>query len=459
MKSRNLYRSIVEQIPDGVYIISRGAFSYVNQAFEELTGVNRKDIPAPVFDFIKTIHPADRGVLRKRREATQRGKKPRPRFKIRVKPGNGALRYLEFNTALVSGRPDTVLGIVRDITDARNKEAARMRQERHFRSVLELARDPILIIQGETIRYSNPALSRLAGIPREEIIGKPFQDFIAPGQKGMAEEHLLRLKAGDSAPFFYETVGINGKGDRMDVQVSVGQIHYRGKPAYLAVARDITRYKQAEADLGAALDKMRVALGATVQAISDIVEQRDPYTAGHQRRVADLGAAIASELGLSADMIEGIRMAGLLHDLGKISIPAEILTKPKKLSDAEFDLIKTHPRTAYDILKKIVFPWPVADIIFQHHERMDGSGYPQGLKAADILAEARILAVADVVEAMITHRPYREANRLEEALDEIGQHKGALYDSQAVDGCLRAFRSGGFAFGSPNLPPGREQGS
>ena len=144
-------------------------------------------------------------------------------------------------------------------------------------------------------------------------------------------------------------------------------------------------------------------------------------------------------------------MAGLLHDLGKISIPAEILTKPQKLSEAEYDLIKAHPKTAYDILRKIVFPWPVADIIHQHHERMNGSGYPQGLKDGEIVAEARILAVADVVEAMTTHRPYREAKRLEDALDEINQNKGVLYDSEAVDGCIRAFRSGDFEFKSLNF--------
>jgi len=451
MGTRNIYRYIVEQVPDGVYIISRGKFSYVNEAFEKLTRVSRKDLPAPIFDYLDSIHPADREVLRKRRKTARSGKEPPARFEIRVISEDGTVRYLEFNTALVSGLSDTVLGIVRDITEAKTREASRKRQERHFRTVIEAAKEPIAIIQDSIIRYVNPAIVKLSGFSQKRLIGKPFQDFIAPEESKRVEDFDIRRKTGKSAPFFYETVGKNKKGKRLNVQVSISQISYHGKPAFLVVAQDITKYKQAESELGGALEKVRVTLGATVQAITEIVEQREPYTAGHQRRVADLGVAIASELGYPADQIEGIRMAGLLHDLGKISIPAEILTKPQKLSEAEYDIVKTHPKTAYDILRKIVFPWPVADIIHQHHERMDGSGYPQGLKDGEIVAEARILAVADVVEAMTTHRPYREAKRLEDALDEINQNKGVLYDSEAVDGCIRAFRSGDFEFKSLNF--------
>jgi PAS domain S-box-containing protein/putative nucleotidyltransferase with HDIG domain len=451
MGTRNIYRSIVEQVPDGVYIISRGKFSYVNEAFERLTRVSRKDLPAPIFDYLDSIHPADREVLRKRRETAKSGKGPPARFQIRVISEDGTVRHLEFNTAPLSDLPDTVLGIIRDVTEAKTKEAARKRQERHFRAVIEAAEEPIVIIQDSFIRYVNPALARLSGFSRKRLVGKPFQDFVAPEESKRVEDFDIRRKTGKSAPFFYETVGKNKKGQRLNIQVSISQISYHGKSAFLVVAQDVTKYKQAESELSGALEKVRVALGATVQAIMEIVEKRDPYTAGHQRRVADLGVAIASELEYPADQIEGIRMAGLLHDLGKISIPAEILTKPQKLSEAEYDLIKAHPKTAYDILRKIVFPWPVADIIHQHHERMNGSGYPQGLKDGEIVAEARILAVADVVEAMTTHRPYREAKRLEDALDEINQNKGVLYDSEAVDGCIRAFRSGDFEFKSLNF--------
>jgi HD-GYP domain-containing protein (c-di-GMP phosphodiesterase class II) len=169
------------------------------------------------------------------------------------------------------------------------------------------------------------------------------------------------------------------------------------------------------------------------------VEARDPYTAGHQRRVSDLARTIATEMGLSRDRIDGIRVMGAIHDLGKISIPAEILSKPTKLNDMEFGLIKAHAHAGYDILKDIDFPWPVAEIILQHHEKLNGSGYPQGLKGDEIHLEARIVGVADKVEAMASHRPYRPSLGLEEALADISQNRGTLYDADAVDVCMRLF--------------------
>jgi putative nucleotidyltransferase with HDIG domain len=194
------------------------------------------------------------------------------------------------------------------------------------------------------------------------------------------------------------------------------------------------------------MEKLRKNLNATINAIALTVEARDPFTSGHQRRVADLARAIATEMGLTKDSIEAIRTAGVIHDLGKICIPAEILSKPAKLNDTEFSLIKAHPKVAYDILKEIEFPWPVAEIVLQHHERMNGSGYPQGLAGEEILMEARVLAVADVVEAMASNRPYRPALGIKEALKEIEKNKGILYDPQAVNACLRLFSKKKFSF-------------
>ena len=178
------------------------------------------------------------------------------------------------------------------------------------------------------------------------------------------------------------------------------------------------------------------------------MESRDPYTAGHQERVAELAVAIAKEMGLPERRIMGLRMAGFLHDLGKIAIPVEILKKPIPLNKLEFDLIKTHPEVAYEVLKEIDFPWPIAEIVYQHHERIDGSGYPRGLKDDEILLEARILAVADVVEAMSSHRPYRPAYTIEEALEEIVRNKGKLYDPEVVDACVKLFKEKKFSFES-----------
>ncbi len=164
---------------------------------------------------------------------------------------------------------------------------------------------------------------------------------------------------------------------------------------------------------------------------------RDPYTAGHQKRVTDLACAIAEEMSLSKEQIEGLQMAGLIHDVGKILVPAEILSKPGRLTEIDFSMIETHPKVGYDILKTIEFPYPVAQIVIQHHERMDGSGYPAGLTGKEILLEARILAVADVVEAIASHRPYRPALGQDKAIEEISQNRGVLYDPKAVDACLK----------------------
>jgi HD-GYP domain-containing protein (c-di-GMP phosphodiesterase class II)/DNA-binding LacI/PurR family transcriptional regulator len=199
-------------------------------------------------------------------------------------------------------------------------------------------------------------------------------------------------------------------------------------------------------DLSRNLAKLRKVMGGFIEAIAQTVETRDPYTAGHQRRVADLACAIATEMKLSRDMIEGIRTAGIVHDLGKISVPAEILNKPGRLKDIEFNLIKNHPSVAYDILKTIDFPWPIALIVLQHHERLDGSGYPGGLRSDDIMMEAKVLCVADVVEAMASHRPYRPALGIDLALEEIIKNRGLLYDTDVVDNCLRLFRTKGYKF-------------
>jgi len=193
-------------------------------------------------------------------------------------------------------------------------------------------------------------------------------------------------------------------------------------------------------------EKLLKSMEEVIDALASTLEIRDPYTAGHQRRVADLARAIALEVNLSDSETRGVYLAALIHDIGKIQVPTEILSKPGKLMSAEFDMIKTHPQGGYDILKKVDFPWPIAEIVLQHHERLDGSGYPCGLKGKEILMEAKIIAVADTVEAMSFHRPYRAALGKEKALDEISTHRGTLYDPDAVDACLKLFREKGFKF-------------
>ena len=177
-----------------------------------------------------------------------------------------------------------------------------------------------------------------------------------------------------------------------------------------------------------------------------LVETKDPYTAGHQERVSQLAKAIAKEMGLTEDRQDFVKTASIIHDLGKVSVPSELLSKPTKLSELEFNIIKVHSQAGYNILKDIDFPWPVADVVLQHHERMNGSGHPQGLKGESILLEARILSVADVVEAISSHRPYRPSLGIIFALDEISKNKGILYDANVVDACLKLFQKKNFIF-------------
>lgn len=193
-------------------------------------------------------------------------------------------------------------------------------------------------------------------------------------------------------------------------------------------------------------NRLRLIFEETVEALSSILGQRDPFTQKHQRSVTKLACTIARHMNLRDDTIIGLRFAGLLHDIGKISVPSEILSKPGKLTDAEYRIVKTHARIAYDILKKIDFPWPIAQIVLQHHERLNGSGYPQGLKGDEILLEAKILAVADVIEAMSSHRPYRPAPGLNKALAEIKKNKGVLYEPEVVDTCLELFNKREISF-------------
>ena len=205
------------------------------------------------------------------------------------------------------------------------------------------------------------------------------------------------------------------------------------------------RARRADDTLQSTIDLLERTVDGAIRTLAFLAETRDPYTAGHQRRVTELAEAIAGLLRVNGDRRRLIVASGTLHDLGKTAIPAEILTKPGRLTEAEFELIRVHPRTGYDILAGIEFPWPVADVVLQHHERLDGSGYPGGLVAGQISIEARILAVADVVEAMSSHRPYRPALGLDVALDEVERHRGVLYDADVADACAGLFAAG-FSF-------------
>ena len=217
--------------------------------------------------------------------------------------------------------------------------------------------------------------------------------------------------------------------------------------------RLVHKLEQQLTELADANDRLVQMLSGTVRAIAKLTEARDPYTSGHQERVAAIGAEIARKLGTDRDYCEGIRIAGLVHDIGKIYVPAEILAKPRRLTEAELGIVRMHPQVAYDVLTGILFPWPVADYVVQHHERLDGSGYPRGLKGTAIRRGSRILAVADVVEAIASHRPYRTAVGIDVALDEIDSKSGTLYDPEVAEACLELFETDGYVIPAASADP------
>ena len=313
--------------------------------------------------------------------------------------------------------------------------------EEKYRTILENIEDGYYEVDlNGNFTFFNASMCRTLGYPPEEMMGMNNRQFTdRENAKKLFKTFNEIYRTGEPAKEFdWQIIRKDGTERYIEVSVSL-QKNSSGKPiGFRGISRDITERKQS-------FERMKKALRATVQAISLTVEMKDPYTSGHQQRVSDLARSMAIEMGLSADRQEFIRTASTIHDIGKIAIPTEILSKPTKLTALEFNLIKAHPQLGYDILKDIEFPWPVADVVLQHHERMDGSGYPQGLKGDDILLEARILAIADVVEAIAFHRPYRPAIGINLALEEISRNKGILYDADAVDACLKLFREKGYS--------------
>jgi len=337
-----------------------------------------------------------------------------------------------------NGDFDYFFGVGIDITE-------RKRAEELFKKLFYNSPNAIFVIQDGKFKLVNPQFVKESGFSEEELLNRDSLKSVHPEDKEMVREIIVKnLKGGLSSPFEFR--GIRKDGEVIWALQVVTSITYQGKRAILGNFKEITDIKQVEKELQQSYERLQKTMEGTINTIAKIVEIRDPYTAGHQLNVSKLTTAIAQEMKLPPDKIEGIRIASLVHDIGKISIPAEILSKPTKLSEIEYNLIKDHPQIGYDILKSIEFPWPVAQIVLQHHERLNGLGYPQGLKGEEILLEAKIICVADVVEAMSSHRPYRPALGIDKALEEISQNRGILYDPEVVNACLKLFKEKGFKF-------------
>ena len=318
--------------------------------------------------------------------------------------------------------------------------------------VIEAMPNGVIVIDGDfTILMMNAAFTTMTDISRKEAIGKKCHEVFPRDLCRTSACPMIRLREG-LEPFCNEDDKCGARGRKASVVVTVGALQ-KADGSLAGIVRTVSDC----ASLYESRERFRKTMGGVIQAMSLTIEKRDRYTAGHQRRVTKLCRAIADELGFPWDRIQGLRMAAAVHDLGKILVPAAILNKPGDLSEHEMGIIRAHPQMAYDILKQIDFPWPLAEIVYQHHERLDGSGYPRGLKGDAILHEARILAVADVTEAMASFRPYRPALGIEAALVEIGRYKGVRFDPDVVDICTELFTVRGFDFLSKGWRSGKSE--
>jgi PAS domain S-box-containing protein/putative nucleotidyltransferase with HDIG domain len=292
--------------------------------------------------------------------------------------------------------------------------------------------------------YANEHACQFYGYNEEELFRMSLDELNAPEQADIVKAKIAELT--EKSQLTFESVHVRKDKASAPVEISSHIIESGGRKLIVSAIRDISERKRTAEELRQTSLRLQRAIEGAINAVALTTEIRDPYTAGHQHRVAKLACSIGRELGLSEEQIEGVRVAGTLHDIGKIYVPAEILSRPGRLRQNEINLIKDHAQVGYDLLSAIEFPWPVAQIVLQHHERINGSGYPFGLSGDEILVEAKIMSVADVVEAMASHRPYRPALSIEEALLEILQQRGVLYAPEAVDACIKVFTQKGFTF-------------
>jgi PAS domain S-box-containing protein len=448
-ESEEKYRELVDNAPAGIYEVDfiQRKFVTVNDVMCEYTGYTKEELLGNMSPF-DVLTDESKALFMERMTKIFAGEKVPQTVEYTIKTKDGRIIWIILNHKLIydKGFPKGARAVVHNITERKLAEEALRKSEEKHRFLVDNANDAIFIAQDGLIKFPNPKTLEILGYSEEELAALTYEQLLHSGDLALAQEIDQNRRDGKETRGTYTLRVRTRAGEELWAQISSVPIMWEDRPATLNFARDITTQKKAEEELRHSVDKLRKITGATIQAMAQTVEVRDPYTAGHQKRVADLARAIATRMGLSSDRVDGIRMAGAIHDIGKISVPAEILSKPGLLTPLEFSLIKTHSQIGYDILKDIEFPWDIATMVLQHHERLDGSGYPQGVTGERILLEARILTVADVVEAMASHRPYRPSLGLDKALEEIGDKKGRFYDPDVVAACFQLFSENKFTF-------------
>lgn len=454
-ESEATLKSIFLASPVGIGLTSDRILKRVNNRLCEMLGYGREEL---IGQSARILYPTDEDYEHVGREKyAQIAQKGTGTVETRwVRKDGTVLDILLRSSWMDPADPGAgVTFTALDITDRKQAEGQLRRSEARYRLLTENIRDIVWTMDLDLkIDYISPSITAQLGYTPEEFMALPWKETLS----SRSFDKVMDLyREGSKLIRAYAQEDLN-----RSLSVNVEHIHKNGSPLWfeinltfirdmeerivgiLGLSRNIDEQVKAEDAKQESMRNLRKSLGATIQAMAVTVETRDPYTAGHQRRVADLARSIATEMKLTGDQIDGIRMAATIHDLGKISVPVELLTKPTRLTKIEFDLIKTHAQSGYDILKDIDFPWPIARMVLEHHERVDGSGYPNGLTRDQILIESRILSVADVIEAMASHRPYRPGRGIQAALDEIATNKGTLYDAEVADACLRLFNEKGY---------------
>lgn len=430
------YHIAVEASNNAFVLFEEKRFLYVNRRFFYIFGYESFGDISDKMPFFM-VHPDDYDEVIKYYEKKTLMESAPPLHEFRAIKKGGSIIHMEMSikTMAYKGRVVT-LAIMRDISTRKKAEEDRRR-------IFELSIDMFSISGFDGyFKQVNPAWETALGWKAEELLSKPYNEFIHPDDREANYQAVdILLKNGRPLiGFVNRYLARNGSFQWLSWNsyplVSEGLI--------FSFARNVTRQKKDAEDLALMLSDIREATKTIIDVIITAVEARDPYTSGHQKRVSMLAYAIAQEMGLSQDKVDGIHIASMIHDLGKISIPAEILSMPRKLTTLEFGLIRAHPQIGFDVLRDIQFSQPVAVMILQHHERLDGLGYPAGLKNDEILLGSRIIAVADVVEAMISHRPYRPALGICDAINEIKRLRGTAFDERVVDACEKLFVENNF---------------
>jgi PAS domain S-box-containing protein/putative nucleotidyltransferase with HDIG domain len=456
MESQRALSNFMSNLPGLAYRClndKKWTMKFVSQGCSRLTGYLAEDlIDNKKISFGKIIPPEfQKHVWETKQKALKKEQAYQLEYKIITSDGKELWVWEQGRGVYnLKGKLMSCEGIIIDIDNLKQTEEALRESEVRFRSLIENVSS--IAVQGfnknRNLIFWNKASEALYGYSKEDAIGENLEKLIIPeyNRQEVTKDIQNWIKTEEAIPA--------GEQGLMRKDGSIFEAHsshvmfknMHGEPEFYNLDVDLTELNQAKKDLQKSIHNLQKTFEGTVLALMSAVEMRDPYTAGHQVGVAKLACAIARELGLDGNQIEGLRIGGMLHDIGKLNIPSEILTKPGGLTDLEYKLMQTHPQFGFEILRTINFPWPIAQMVLQHHEKMNGSGYPQKLKRDKIILEARIITVADVVEPMSSHRPYRPALGIDAALTEIKRGKGKHYDPKIVEACLRLFEEKGFSF-------------